>query len=355
MGVGKVTLAAGVAFGLLLAGSLTLGSAGAAACGGGSVDLTSAEQRGSVAGYSGQQLVIAGTIINAAAELGLNTRAATIAVMTGMGESSLRNLNHGDAVDNTTIGVFQQGESYGTRADRMDPHKAATAFLTRLVAIPGWETMDPSLAAHTVQINQDPNHYTKFYPAALEVVQALSSGSSGGDCAVGDDSQALAQELVAAAGTGKLRVLEPKYLEQIEAIAAGESVPNCGIDVGILQFMVLATRSFETVGVSDINRKCTGSLLGAGTGSSHWINGGGGAVDFYALDGHTATGADPRSIRLISMLDPIAPEGARVGQSQCRNSAGITLGLQNFQEFVDSCDHLHIDIAHASRSVLVGG
>ncbi|MDQ0894510.1 hypothetical protein [Agromyces ramosus] len=354
MGAGKIALAAGVALLLTLGGAVAISSA-SASCGGGSVNLASVGTSAPVAGYSGDQLTIAGTIINAAAELGLDSRAAVIAVMTSMGESSLRNLNHGDAVDNMTIGVFQQGESYGPRADRLDPKKAATAFLTRLVQVPGWATMPPSLAAHEVQINQDPDHYTKFYPAAVEVVGALTSSAGGGSCSVGGDSQALAQELIAAAGNGQLRVLEPRYLSQIEAVAAGQNMPDCGIDAGILQIMVLAVRSFETVGVSDINRKCTGSLLGAGTGSSHWINGGGAAVDFYALDGRTLTGADPQSIRLVSMLDPIMPEGARVGQSQCRDQATISLALRNLREFPDDCNHLHVDIAFAKGPLNVGG
>jgi len=354
MGAGEIAVAAGVAFLLTLGGAVAISSA-SASCGGGSVDLANVGSAGAVAGYSGDQLVTAGTIINAAAELGLDPRAATIAVMTGMGESSLRNLTHGDAVDNTTIGVFQQGASYGPRADRLDPHKAATAFLTRLVQVPGWATMPPSLAAHEVQINQDPDHYTKFYPAAVEVVQALTSGAGGGSCNVGGDAQALAQELAAAAGTGQLRVLEPRYLRQIEDVAAGKAAPSCGIDVGTLQIMVLAVRSFETVGISDINRKCTGSQLGAGTGSSHWIEGGGRAVDFYALDGRTLTGADPASIRLISMLDPIMPKGARFGQSQCRAEAGIRLGLRNATEFTDDCNHLHVDIAYPKGPLNIGG
>lgn len=354
MGAGKIALAAGVAFFVILGGSVAISGA-SASCGGGSVNLASVGGSGAVAGYSGDQLVIAGAIINAAAELGLDTRAATIAVMTGMGESSLRNLNHGDAVDNTTIGVFQQGESYGPRADRLDPKKAATAFLTRLVQVPGWATLTPTLAAHEVQINQDPDHYTPFYPAAVEVVQALTSTAGGGSCSVGGDSQALAQELMAAAGNGKLRVLEARYLTQIEAVAAGQKVPDCGIDIGILQIMTLAVRTFETVGVSDINRKCTGSQLGAGTGSSHWINGGGAAVDFYALGGRTLTGADPQSIRLISMLDPIMPEGSRVGQSDCRADAGTTLALRNLRGFPDGCNHLHIDLAFAKRPLNIGG
>lgn len=354
MGAGKIAVAASVAFLLTLGGTVAISSA-AAGCGGGSVDLAGVGNAGAIAGYSGDQLVIAGTIINAAAELGLDSRAATIAVMTGMGESSLRNLTHGDAVDNTTIGVFQQGESYGPRADRLDPHKAAVAFLTRLSQVPGWQTMDPSRAAHEVQINQDPDHYTKFYPAAVEVVQALTSGAGGGSCGVGGDARALAQELVAAAGAGQLRVLEPRYLRQIEDVAAGKPAPNCGIDTGTLQIMVLAVRSFETVGVSDINRKCTGSQLGAGTGSSHWIEGGGRAVDFYALGGRTLTGADPASIRLISMLDPIMPQGARFGQSDCRADAGIRLALRNATEFSDTCNHLHVDLAYAKGPLALAG
>lgn len=117
MGAGKVALAAGVAFLLTLGGTVAISSA-SASCGGGSVNLSSVSTSAPIAGYSGDQLVIAGTIINAAAQLELDTRAATIAVMTGMGESSLRHLTHGDAVDHTTIGVFQQGESYGPPANR---------------------------------------------------------------------------------------------------------------------------------------------------------------------------------------------------------------------------------------------
>ena len=353
MGAGRAAVAAGVAFLLTLGGTVAISSA-AAGCGGGSVNLATVGTSARIAGYSGDQLTIAGTIINAAAELRLDIRAATIAVMTGMGESGLRNLNHGDAVDNTTIGVFQQDASYGPPDDRLDPKKAATAFLTRLVQVPGWASMPPSLAAHTVQINQDPDHYTKFYAPAVEVVGALTTSAGGGSCNVGGDSQALAQELMTAAGNGQLRVLEPRYLAQIQAVAAGQKIPDCGIDAGILQIMVLTVRSFKTAGVSDINRKCTGSQLGAGASSSHWIEGGGKAVDFYALGGSTLTGADPQSIRLISMLEPIMPPGARVGQSQCRANAGIRLALRNITEFPDDCNHLHVDIAYAKGALAIG-
>ena len=42
--------------------------------------------------------------------------------------------------------------------------------------------------------------------------------------------------------------------------------------------------------MSDINRRCTGQIEGAGTDSSHYADGGGHAVDFYLLDGQALTG-----------------------------------------------------------------
>ncbi|RXZ51834.1 hypothetical protein [Agromyces binzhouensis] len=349
----NIGIAGAIIFGTLLGGSFMLNTA-TASCGGGTINPTTAEQVGPVAGYDVTQLGIAAMIMNSAAKLGLPPRAATIAVMTAMGESSLRNLDHGDHVDNTTIGVFQQGESYGPRADRLNPETAATAFLTRLVQIRSWDTMDPSLAAHTVQINQDPDHYTPYYSAAVEVVNALTSTSSAGACGIDGDATTLAQELAAAVEAGRLRALEPRYLEQITDIAVGRNVPGCGIEIGTLQVIVLAVRTFDAVGISDLNRHCTGSLLGAGTNSSHWTKGGGHAVDFYSLDGHALTGADSYSVRLISMLDPAMPAGARVGQAQCRAAVGSTIAFRNLDEFDDSCNHLHVDLANAPGSLLTG-
>ncbi|GAA2236103.1 hypothetical protein GCM10009851_21390 [Herbiconiux moechotypicola] len=96
--------------------------------------------------------------------------------------------------------------------------------------------------------------------------------------------------------------------------------------------------------MSDINRKCTGQIEGAGTASSHYFNGGGLAVDFYRLNGQGVTGADGNSIRLITALDPVMPAGARVGQVACRAEAGITISTSHFTQFDDTCNHLHIDV-----------
>jgi hypothetical protein len=78
---------------------------------------------------------------------------------------------------------------------------------------------------------------------------------------------------------------------------------------------VLVVREFQNVGVSDINRKCTSQIEGAGTASSHDKNGGGHAIDFYRLDGNGLTGADGHALRVIALLDHVMPKGSRVGQS----------------------------------------
>ncbi|WP_233194768.1 hypothetical protein [Cryobacterium sp. M91] len=353
--MGLVKLLAASLTGLLLTvgGTVALSSGTGTTCAGATVSRADAAAHPAVAGYSGDQLANAADIINAGVQLGLTAQAETLGVMTAMGESSLINLDHGDTAGPDSRGLFQQRASYGTLAERMDPATSARLFYQRLTALPGWETMTPSAAVSAVQINADPEHYAPFFAPATEVVTALTAGA-GGACGVGEDAVALAQQLVTAADNGQLRGLVPDHLKEIRWIASGQTVPDCGIDTRILQVMVLAVNQFHQVGVSDINRKCTGQLLGAGTQSSHWINGGGGAVDFYSLGGRSLTGADGQSLRLIGLLDPVMPPGARVGQADCRREAGINLALVHFTQFDDTCNHLHLDVAFTDDPITVG-
>lgn len=126
-----------------------------------------------VAGYDLEQLGNAAAIASVAAAMGLPTRAQIIGVMTAMGESSLRVVGHGDAAGPDSRGLFQQRENWGPLSVRMDPAGSAGLFFTALAAVPGWESLDPSAAAHSVQRNANPNHYTPYWPAAQEVVSAL--------------------------------------------------------------------------------------------------------------------------------------------------------------------------------------
>jgi len=134
-----------------------------------------------IAGYSGDQLVNAAHILRAGADLGLGVRDQTIGVMTAMGESSLTVLDHGDAAGPDSLGLFQQRDNgaWGTTADRMDPYTSATSFFTALAALPDRDSQEPTILAHQVQRNADPYHYTRYWDAAVAVVDALGATATG--------------------------------------------------------------------------------------------------------------------------------------------------------------------------------
>lgn len=340
-----LTLAAAGAVGVLAAGALLLGSGSTAqSCGGIAANPTTAATQPPVDGYAGDQLVNAAAIMNAGAALGITGTGQALGVMTAMGETGLRNLTYGDAAGPDSRGLFQQRTSWGSLAQRLDPTAAATAFFRRLLAVPGWQAMAPTLAAHAVQHNAVATYYRPFWTPALAVTAALTVGQAACTTAVSADSRPLAENLVTGINAGRIVGLVPDHLHEIRWIAAGRVVPGCGIDSRILQVITIAYRTFGRIGISDINRRCTGQLLGAGIHSSHWS---GQAVDLYSLGGMPTTGADANALRLIRTLDPVMPTGARIGQAECRAAASDTPALVHLVPFNDSCDHLHIDVAHA--------
>jgi hypothetical protein len=315
-------------------------------------DPTSAAQLPAVEGYSGDQLVNAARIVNAGAAMGVDTRGQTIAVMTAMGESSLINIDYGDTAGPDSRGLFQQRASWGTHSDRMTPATAAGFFYQRLVKVPEWDTLTPTAAAHAVQRNADPDHYTTYYPAAEAVVAALSTGNAGcGTGTVGGDAQQLAQGLVEKLDAGTITGLTPDHMKEIRGIAANDVQQNCGINLAILQVISIAANTFERIGISDINRLCTGQYLG-NPNSSHWANGGGHAVDFYSFNGVPTTGADGNAIQLLNIVGPMMPEGSAVGQVQCRASAGTALDLPGMNQFNDTCHHLHVQVTPENTASL---
>lgn len=160
--------------------------------------------------------------------------------------------------------------------------------------------------------------------------------------------QRLAQTLMVAFGQGRLTGYIPDHIPEIRNLAEGRAVSGCGVDYRVLQTIEVALANFNTVGVSDINRRCTGQIEGAGSASSHYANGGGHAVDFYLLNGRPLTGGDPGSLKLIRALDPVMPPDTDLGQVGCRGSVSVT----NFLPFDDTCDHLHIDFRQARGTTL---
>ncbi len=143
---------------------------------------------GVAAAYDNEQLCNAATIIDAGSALGLSTRDQTIAVMTAIGESSLRNIAYGDwetsGVRNpdgsptTSVGLFQQQDEWGSREERLNPPTAAALFyraMTTSVPQPERDALAPTLVAHRTQVNDDPRHYAVYWPAAVAVVEKLTA------------------------------------------------------------------------------------------------------------------------------------------------------------------------------------
>jgi murein DD-endopeptidase MepM/ murein hydrolase activator NlpD len=137
---------------------------------------------GPIAGYGGEQLVNAAYIMQAAKALNLTVRDQQIGVMTAMGESSLRVVDHGDAAGPDSRGLFQQRSNgaWGSYADRMDPFISATNFFKAMVDVEGRESLEPTIVAHRTQHNADPYHYRPYWDPARQVVAALAGvrGSS---------------------------------------------------------------------------------------------------------------------------------------------------------------------------------
>ncbi|GAA4157233.1 hypothetical protein GCM10022286_08600 [Gryllotalpicola daejeonensis] len=133
--------------------------------------------RGPVAGYCQAELINAAHIINAARSLGIGTHTQAVGVMTAIGETHLRNLDYGDAAGPDSRGLFQQRDNgaWGTLAERMDPYTAALHFFQKAIKVPGWQTMEPTLLAHTVQRNADPYYYAQYWSQAEAIVAALGS------------------------------------------------------------------------------------------------------------------------------------------------------------------------------------
>ncbi|GAC1608325.1 MAG: hypothetical protein NVS3B26_04760 [Mycobacteriales bacterium] len=119
------------------------------------------------------QAANAATIAAVAFRLGLSDHAVTIALATSLQESKLHNLDYGDR---DSVGLFQQrpSQGWGPRERILDPHYAAQAFLTRLVHVPGWQTMSVAAAAQTVQRSASGSAYADWEPTARALARAFT-------------------------------------------------------------------------------------------------------------------------------------------------------------------------------------
>lgn len=116
--------------------------------------------------WTQEQLSNAGVIIKVGQSLGASTRDIQIALMTAMQESGLRNLDYGDR---DSIGMFQQRNAWGSRADRLDPYKSTRMFFLGgaagqrgLFDFENRDSMSLAQAAQSVQVSAFPNAYAKW-------------------------------------------------------------------------------------------------------------------------------------------------------------------------------------------------
>lgn len=103
-------------------------------------------------------------------------RAQAIAVMTAMGESSLKVIDYGDNAGPDSRGLFQQraNGAWGSYEERMDPRMSSINFYEALLRVEGWESMEPTLAAHKTQRNADPFHYAPLWDDAVDLITQMT-------------------------------------------------------------------------------------------------------------------------------------------------------------------------------------
>jgi murein DD-endopeptidase MepM/ murein hydrolase activator NlpD len=110
---------------------------------------------GPIAGYSGEQLKVAATIANAAADQGLPAPAQAIGVMVAITDSQLS-------------------------------EPVTSSFFTQLSHVTDWQTLNPSVAANSVTGSDDPYKYSAAYKPAQDVLQGLlGSARATSSCGVG--------------------------------------------------------------------------------------------------------------------------------------------------------------------------
>lgn len=159
------------------------------------------------------QAANAALITSVAVRRGLPPRAATIALATAMQESRLRNIDYGDQAGPDSRGLFQQrpSQGWGTEAQVMDPVYASNAFYNGLVKVPGYEAMEITEAAQTVQRSAFPRAYAQHEAMGRAFASSLTGQSSAAlDCTLRTADSAGNPETVAAAMTTAFGTLPAK-------------------------------------------------------------------------------------------------------------------------------------------------
>ena len=143
----------------------------------------SAQSAGSL---SQLQVSNAGAIIAAGVAMNIPPRGQIIAVAVADEESRLMRLantnvpesmslpHDGVGHDHTSVGLFQQLNSWGSAQQRLDATWSAQQFYTHLLRVPNWQSLPLTVAAQTVQVSAFPNAYAPYEPVATQLVTGAS-------------------------------------------------------------------------------------------------------------------------------------------------------------------------------------
>lgn len=121
--------------------------------------------------WTQEQLTYGRLIIAVGQEMKMSSRDITIALMTAMRESTLRNLTWGDR---DSLGLFQQrpSQGWGTPQQVTDPIYATRTFYTRLKRLKNRNNMSLTQAAQAVQRSAYPGAYAQWEDEATRMMMA---------------------------------------------------------------------------------------------------------------------------------------------------------------------------------------
>ena len=135
------------------------------------VGVTGAACTVKVPGLDAAQTDVARRGVAAADRAGVGDAGAVIVIATGIVESGLRNLNHGDR---DSVGWLQQRPSQGW-VNARDVDMAADDFFTDMTRrVPAWRDMPAGVVAQAVQRSAHPTRYSTQVGRAASIVAALT-------------------------------------------------------------------------------------------------------------------------------------------------------------------------------------
>ena len=185
--MGALTVAAFTTVSAVIAvsGAVALSSGTGTGCSPTGINISMVQQiTDSIDGYTGDQLVNAAEIMNAATAMKLDGQAQTIGVMAAVAQTTLQNQTTGSASSPDGVGIFEEPSSWGSAKNRGDVTTAATEFFARLQVVPGWAKASPASVAASVEPQLTASAYDTDLQAASSLVQGLTNRAGPGACTV---------------------------------------------------------------------------------------------------------------------------------------------------------------------------